>query len=180
MRIAMWALVAGTMVTALPATSEAQILYPQGRARSDEARARDRDREREGDRVRDRDREREGDRARDRDRVRRQADERERREAEARARTSRNDRWDWDRDRHRGRVDDRRGNDGRWDSRYERDVRKRNARWQKAQWRMYRDCERDLWRRSRIDRRRDNRWVVAREAERIERVCERRVYDRRW
>ncbi|MBK8061472.1 MAG: hypothetical protein IPK33_27280 [Gemmatimonadetes bacterium] len=106
----------------------------------------------------------------------------------------RNDRWDWDRnrdknrDRDRDRYDDRRdnrgigwgyGRDDDWKAyeREQRDFERRSRRWNRYQWDAFRDCERDLWRRSRWDRV-DTRREAIRERRRIRDYCERRVS--RW
>lgn len=112
----------------------------------------------------------------------------------------RNDRWDWDRnrdknrdrdrdrDRNRDRYDDRRdnrgigwgyGRDDDWKAyeREQRDFERRSRRWNRYQWDAFRDCERDLWRRSRWDRV-DTRREAIRERRRIRDYCERRVS--RW
>ncbi|MBK6308107.1 MAG: hypothetical protein IPN16_00870 [Gemmatimonadetes bacterium] len=104
----------------------------------------------------------------------------------------RNDRWDWDRNRDknrdRDRYDDRRdnrgigwgyGRDDDWKAyeREQRDFERRSRRWNRYQWDAFRDCERDLWRRSRWDRV-DTRREAIRERRRIRDYCERRVS--RW
>ena len=101
----------------------------------------------------------------------------------------RNDRWDWDRNRDknrdRDRYDDRRdnrgigwgyGRDDDWKAyeREQRDFERRSRRWNRYQWDAFRDCERDLWRRSRWDRV-DTRREEFGERRRIRDYCERRV-----
>jgi hypothetical protein len=95
----------------------------------------------------------------------------------------RDGRWDWERDddRRRSRGDDR----GRWGrnddwkvyEREQRDFDKRTRRWSRRQWDAFRDCERDLWRRSRWDRN-DSRREGLYERRRIRNYCESRVS--RW
>ena len=156
MRIALFALMATSVLAASPRVSAAQRVPSEGEVRS---RERDVDVER-----------------------------------------GRNDRWDWDRnrdknrdrdrdrDRNRDRYDDRRdnrgigwgyGRDDDWKAyeREQRDFERRSRRWNRYQWDAFRDCERDLWRRSRWDRV-DTRREAIRERRRIRDYCERRVS--RW
>ena len=169
MRIALFALMATSILAVSPRVSAAQRVPSQGEVRSRErdvvierdrdTRARDRNERWDWDRNRDKDRDRDRDRARDRAR-------------------------DRDRDRYDNRNDNRGvgwgyGRDDDWKA-YEREQRefeKRSRRWNRYQWDAYRDCERDLWRRSRWDRV-DTRREAIRERRRSRESCERRVA--RW
>ncbi len=154
MRVKMLALVVGSMLSAAPVLAHAQSTGPIVRGQPGQV-----------------------ERGRDRDR--------------------RDGSWDWQRD-DRGRRDrddryDAR-NDRRDDRYDDRNDRRNDRHWQKEQARRERElskreqqCERDLWRSSRYSRNdrydRYDRWDardVARERERISRVCQRQVYGRGW
>jgi len=164
MRIAMFATIAATLLATAPTLATAQQSESELRARVRDM-VLDRDqqsRARDGrwDWERGRDADDRGDDARRRDDDRRRDDE-WRREGDR----GRGGGWGWG----WGRNDE-------W-KRYEREQRefdRRTRHWSRRQWNAFRDCERDLWRRSRWDRN-DSRREVLFERRRIRDYCERRV-----
>jgi len=101
---------------------------------------------------------------------------------------------DWERDRDRDRRDDRVYNRGKgrgygwgiskqeqkaWE-RSQRDFERRSRNWSRYQWEAYRECERDMYRRSRWDRYDAGQREAMRERIRIRDYCESRVGRMRW
>ncbi len=172
MRTALTVLIASAVIALAPAVSNAQ--QRDGELRS---RVRDMVLDRDAGAARSRDRTGSWDWERNRD-----------------ANRSANRDWERQRDRDRDRYENRAGNRGngrgygygvgRNDERkaYERaqrDFERRTRNWNRYQWDAFRDCERDMWQRSRWDRndsRSDSPW----ERQRIRDYCESRVSRLRW
>lgn len=145
MRIALFALMATSVLAVSPRVSAAQRVPSEGEVRS---------RERDVDVERGRNDRWDWDRNRDKNRDRDRYDDR---------RDNRGIGWGYGRD-----------DDWKAYEREQRDFERRSRRWNRYQWDAFRACERDLWRRSRWDRV-DTRREAIRERRRIRDYCERRV-----